>query len=64
MSESQVKAMEIAFFDIGGVIMSELVPEIQTANPKYYLEALTKLRERVRKKSPELWKMKLWILQQ
>jgi hypothetical protein len=32
-------------------------------NQKYYLEVLTKLRERVRKKRLELWK-KSWILHQ
>jgi hypothetical protein len=33
-------------------------------NQKYYLEVLTKLRERMRKKNPELWKKKSWILHQ
>jgi hypothetical protein len=56
MSKSKVKAMVIVFFDIRGVIMTEWVPEGQTGNQKYYLEVLTKLRERVRKKRPELWK--------
>jgi hypothetical protein len=39
-------------------------PEGQTVNQKYYLEVLTKLREQVRKKRPELWKKKSWILHQ
>jgi hypothetical protein len=39
-------------------------PEGQTVNQKYYLEVLTKLRERVRKKRPELWKNTSWILHQ
>jgi hypothetical protein len=33
-------------------------------NQKYYLEVLTKLQEQVRKKRPELWKKKSWILPQ
>jgi hypothetical protein len=44
--------------------MIEWVPEGQTVIQKYYLEVLTKLRERVRKKRPDLWKKKSWILHQ
>jgi hypothetical protein len=60
----KVKAMVIAFFDIRGIFMIEWVPEGQTVNQKYYLEVLTKLRERVWKKRPKLWKKKSWILHQ
>jgi hypothetical protein len=56
MSKSKVKAMMTVFFDIGGSIMIEWVPEGQTVNQKYYLEVLTKLREGVRKKRLEMWK--------
>jgi hypothetical protein len=35
-----------------------------TVNQKYNLEVLTKLREWVRKKRPELWKKKSWILRE
>jgi hypothetical protein len=45
-----VKAMMIIFFNIRGVIMIEWVPVGQTANQKYYMEVLTKLRERESKK--------------
>jgi hypothetical protein len=58
-----VEAMMIVFFNIRGVIMTEMVPEGQTVNQKYYLEVLTKLRERVIKKRSDLWK-KSWILHQ
>jgi histone-lysine N-methyltransferase SETMAR len=64
MSKSKLKAVMIIFFDIRSVIMIEWVPEGQTFNPKYYLEVLTKLQERVRKKRLELWKKKSWILHQ
>jgi hypothetical protein len=64
MRKSNVKAMMIVFFTIRGIIMIEWVPEGQTVNQNYYLEVLTKLRERVRKKRPELWKKKSWILHQ
>jgi hypothetical protein len=56
MSNSKVKAMMIVFLDIRDVIMIEWVPDGQTVIQKYYLEVLTKLRDRVRKKRPELWK--------
>jgi hypothetical protein len=46
MRKSKAKAMMIAFFDFRGVIMIEWVPEGQTVTQKYYLEVLTKLRER------------------
>jgi hypothetical protein len=59
-----VKAMVIIFFNIRGVITIEWVPEGQTVNQKYYLKVLTKLWERVRKKRPEFWKKKSWILHQ
>jgi hypothetical protein len=53
-----VKAMMIVFFDIRSVIVIEWVPGGQAINLKYYFEVLTKLRERVRKKGPDLWKKK------
>jgi predicted nucleotidyltransferase len=58
--KSNVKTMMIVFVNIRGVIMIEWVPEGQTVNQKYYLEVLSKLRERVRvrKKVPEMWKKK------
>lgn len=64
MSKSKLKAMLIVFFDINGIIMIDWVPEGQTVNQKYYKEVLIKLRERVRKKRPDLWKNGSWILHQ
>jgi hypothetical protein len=64
MSNLQVKAMIIIFLDIGGILLTDWVPESQTVNQKYCLEILTKLQERIWKKRPELWKMKSWILHQ
>jgi hypothetical protein len=64
MSKSKVGAMMIVFFDIKGIIMIDWVPEGQMVNQKHYLEVLTKLRERVRKKRLELWQNKSWILHQ
>ena len=56
--------MLIVFFDIKGIVMTEWVPEGQTVNQTYYLSVLATLRERVRKKRPELWKNNSWILHQ
>lgn len=64
MSKSKFKAMLIVFFDINGIVMTEWVPEGQTVNQTYYLKVLATLRERVRKKRPELWNNKSWILHQ
>ncbi|VVC44527.1 Transposase, type 1 [Cinara cedri] len=64
MSKSKFKAMLIVFFDINGIVMTEWVPEGQTVNQIYYLSVLATLRERVRKKRPELWKNNSWILHQ
>lgn len=64
MSKSKFKAMMIVFFDIHGIVYLNWVPEDQTVNQLYYLEVLAQLRERIRKKRPELWKNKSWILHQ
>ena len=40
------------------------VPEGQTVNHVYYKEALTSLREQVRRRRPEMWKNGSWVLHQ
>jgi transposase len=50
-------------FKAMGIVMTEWVPSGQTVNQQYYLEVLTKLLERVRRKRPELWRNG-WILHQ
>jgi histone-lysine N-methyltransferase SETMAR len=62
MSKSKIKTMLIVFFDIQG-IMTQQVPPGQTMNQTYYIELLTKLRGKIRRKRPELWKNG-WILHQ
>lgn len=64
MSKSKFKAMMIVFFDIQGIIHVEWVPEGQTVTQHYYLEVLTRLREKIRRKRPELWKENSWVLHQ
>jgi len=63
MSRSKFKAMLIVFFDIQGIMMAEWVPSSQTVKQQYYIEVLTKLHGRVRRKRPELWRNG-WILHQ
>ena len=64
MSKSKFKAMMIVFFDIRGIVYVHWVPEGQIINQHYYIEVLTVLRERVRKRRPDLWKTKSWKLHQ
>ena len=49
--------------DIRGIFHYEFVPTGQTVNHVYYLEVLKKLREKVRRKRPELF-ANSWILLQ
>jgi len=58
---SKFKAMLTVSYDIQGIVMAEWVPSYQTVNQQHYIEILTKLRERVRRKRPELWR-NWWIL--
>jgi len=62
-SHSKFKAMLIFFFVIQGDVMAECVGKGQTVNQQYYIEIVTKLRERVRRKQNELWRNG-WILNQ
>jgi len=62
MSKSNFKAMMIVFFDIRGVIYNGWVPEGQTVNQVYSKNVLTTLRERVRRRRPDMWKNASWIL--
>jgi hypothetical protein len=55
MSRSKFKGMLIVFFDIQRILIAEWVPSGQTVNQQYYIEVLTKLRERVRRKRLEIW---------
>ena len=64
MSKSKFKAMMIVFYDIKGIIYINWVPQGQTVNQVYYKDVLTTLRERVRRRRPEMWKNGSWILHQ
>jgi len=56
MSKSKFKAMMTVFFDIRGVIYIDWVPEGHSVNQFYYKNVLTTLRERVRRRRPDIWK--------
>lgn len=57
ISKSKLKAILIVFlFDIKGVIMTNCVLVGQTVNQKWYKDVLIKLRVRVKKKRPDMWK--------
>lgn len=62
MSKSKLKAMMIGVFDIHGIAYINRMPEGQTVYLYFYLEVLTMLLERVRRKLPKLWRNKSWIL--
>jgi histone-lysine N-methyltransferase SETMAR len=54
MNRLKFKATLIVFFDFHGIVMAVWLPSSQTVNQHYYIEVLTKLRECVRRKRPEL----------
>jgi histone-lysine N-methyltransferase SETMAR len=60
---SKFKAMLIVFFNVQSIVMAEWVPSGETVNQQCYLEVLTKLRKRMRRKQPELY-INGWILHQ
>jgi hypothetical protein len=52
----------VLFFDGKGVILHEFVPCGQTVNGQFYLEVMKRLREATRRKRPEEWRNKTWML--
>jgi len=54
-SKSRVKKILLTFFDIRGTVHYEFVPDGQTVNQVYYLEVLERLREKVRRKRPDIF---------
>lgn len=61
-SKSQVKVMATVFFDCRGLILLEWMPTGSTITGNAYVETMRRLRERIRKKRPELWRENAWIL--
>lgn len=59
---SNTKVLLTAFFDSQGVVHHEFLPQGQTVNRHYYNEVLRRLRDKVRRKRPELWADNSWFL--
>jgi len=54
--------MLLTFFDIRGIVHYEFLPTEQRVNQVYYLEVVEMLREKVRRKRPEIFANSSWIL--
>src|SRR5215469_3884082 len=50
------------FFDWKGIVHHEFVLRGETVNKEFYLKVMKRLREAVRRKSPEAWTNKTWML--
>ena len=61
-SRSMTKSMLIVFFDIQGIVHHEFAPEGQTVNAEFYCNVFCRLREDIRRKRPELWRVGNWLL--
>jgi len=54
--------MIVTFFDIKGTVHKEFAPTGQTVNSGFYCEVLRRLREKVRRHRPQLWRELTWLL--
>ena len=54
--------MFIVFFYWKDIVHHEFVPRGATVNKEFYLKAMKCLREAVRRKRPEVWTNKTWML--
>ena len=52
--KSNLKSMNISFFDIKRIVRKEFVPTGQTVNSGFYCEVLWRLCEKVRRHRPQL----------
>lgn len=59
---SKIKVMLTVFFDYQGIVHKEFLPTGETVNKEYYLNVMRRLRESIRRKRPELWQNKSWVL--
>jgi len=62
--KSNLKSMIITFFDIKGIVHKEFVSTCQTVNSGFYCEVLRRMREKVRRHRPQLWREQTWLLHQ
>ena len=54
--------MIVTFFDIKGTVHKEFAPTGQTVNSGFYCEVLRRLREKVQRHRPQLWRELTWLL--
>jgi len=54
--------MIITFFDVKGIVHKEFVPTGRTVNSAFYCDVLRRLREKVRRRRPKLWREQTWLL--
>ena len=54
--------MQIAFFDVHGIVHTEFLPQGQTINQHVYKNILRHLMHSVREKRRELWETRSWLL--
>ena len=54
--------MLIAFFDVRGIVHTEIMPQGHTINQHIYRDVLRRLMRSVREKRRELYKKKSWLL--
>ncbi|UYV73966.1 hypothetical protein LAZ67_11001630 [Cordylochernes scorpioides] len=59
---SKVKVLLTVFFDYQGIFHHEFQQQGSTITADSYLGVLRRLREAIRRKRPELWRSKSWIL--
>ena len=50
------------FLDWKGIVHHEFVPRGEIVNKEFYLKVMKRLREAVRRKRPEVWTNKTWML--
>ena len=60
----ELATVSFFFFCIRGIVLYEFVPTGQTVNQVYYLEVVKRLREKVRRKRPEIFASNSRILHQ
>ncbi len=54
-ARTQTSTMLITFFDSQGLLLKEFVPKGETVTGEFYVQVLTRLQDRVRRKWPNLW---------
>ena len=60
--KSEIKVMQIAFFDVHGIVHEEFLPQRQTINQHVHKNILRRLMRSVREKKRELWETRSWLL--